>query len=475
MPWDTAARRQALIDTAMSMLPHPATAAALLDEFFTGPVHLCWYVMDERTFRAKHAAFEAGELDPSWLALYLIVLAITTKVSPNNATHFPGYSEADVELIPTALYQSSLNALEAAEYLAIPQVRHIQCAILYVVTLFHFGDDDDDVKRQNIVLRHLDAAVSTLLWLDLDIMSDNWNAAPLDDPALAGLSPHAAHELCKQLVHIVQFMDTTIPRRRSIWRLMNITTSIPANRKVPSDMDYPELPSHVVTPAGLPRSANAFCVALRKYGNDSAELTHEETMVYDAELRSALALVPPPASLDTSWMLHMVITSVHNRILRAHRPFLMRSVNDPSLEVSRRACVESARRIVEAQLVFNAKPKIRPRFAVRWVIGAVVVLAMDYVLGNMDSRTSLLQARDVFLSVMGPRGKHCVKALDALVYAADVKTGTVSADTDLGTFFDLVKEKLANTEAPQGAMNMLFPGLEEFDFEGMLSGEPHAV
>ncbi|TXT09611.1 uncharacterized protein COLE_03545 [Cutaneotrichosporon oleaginosum] len=387
------------------------------------------------------------------------------------AALFPGYSESDMELIPQALYQSSLNALEAAEYLAVPQLRHIQCAILYVVTLFHFGDDDDDVKRQNIVLRHLDAAVSTLLWLDLDIMTDDWNTAPLDDPALAGLSPHAAHELCKQLAHIVQFMDTTIPRRRSIWRLMNMTTPIPANRKVPSDVDYPELPTHVVTPAGLPRSANAFCVTLHKYHNDSAELTHEQTMEYDHELRHALAQVPPPASLETSWMLHMVITSVNNRILRAHRPFLMRSVNDPSLEVSRRACVESARRIVEAQLVFNAKPRIRPRFAVRWVLGAVVVLAMDYVLGNMDSRTSLLQARDVFSSVIGPRSKHCVKALDALVYAADVKTGTVRADTDLCSFFELVKEKLANTDAPQGAMNMLFPGLDEFDFEGMLSVE----
>lgn len=41
-----------------------------------------------------------------------------------------------MELVPTALYQSSLNALDAAEYLAVPQLRHIQCAILYVVTLF---------------------------------------------------------------------------------------------------------------------------------------------------------------------------------------------------------------------------------------------------------------------------------------------------------------------------------------------------
>lgn len=77
------------------------------------------------------------------------------------------------------------------------------------------------MKRQNIVLRHLDSAVSTLLWLDLDIMSDDPKDAPLDDPALEGLSPMAAHELCKQIAHIIQFMDTTIPRRRSIWRLMN--------------------------------------------------------------------------------------------------------------------------------------------------------------------------------------------------------------------------------------------------------------
>lgn len=196
-------------------------------------------------------------------------------------------------------------------------------------------------------------------------------------------------------------------------------------------------------------------------------------MVYDRELRYSLAQVPPPASLESSWMLHMVITSIHNRILRAHRPFLMRSVNDPSLEVSRRACVESARRIVETQLVFNAQPRIRPRFAVRWVIGAVVVLAIDYVLGNMDSRTSLLQARDVFKSVIGPRGRECVKAVDALVYAADIKTGTVRSDAELGGFFELVKDKLANSEGvtPHEALNMLFPGLEEFDFEGMLSAD----
>lgn len=265
---------------------------------------------------------------------------------------------------------------------------------------------------------------------------------------------------------------------------------------VPSDVDYPELPPHVVTPASLPRvrccplllarlrsrtrfrrlhtqSANAFCVALRTYHSDSADLTHEQTMVYDRELRNALAQVPPPASLETSWMVHMVVTSVHNRILRAHRPFLMRSLNDPSLEVSRRSCVESARRIVEVQLVFNAMPRIRPRFAVRWVIGAVVVLAMDYVLGKMDSRTSLLQARDVFSSVMGPRGRECVKALDALVYAADIKTGQVRSDAELSGFFELVKDKLANSEGvtPHEAMNMLFPGLEEFDFEGILSGD----
>lgn len=72
-PWDTAARSKMLIDTALSMLPPPATCAALIDEFFRGPLHQCWYVMDERTFRARHAAFEAGEIDASWLALYLIV------------------------------------------------------------------------------------------------------------------------------------------------------------------------------------------------------------------------------------------------------------------------------------------------------------------------------------------------------------------------------------------------------------------
>lgn len=247
-----------------------------------------------------------------------------------------------------------------------------------------------------------------------------------------------------------------------------------------------------MTPASLPRvrclltyqatphprsntqSANVFCVTLRTYHNDIADLTHEQTLVYDRELRYALAQVPPPASLESSWMIHMVITSIHNRILRAHRPFLMRSLNDPSLEVSRHACTESARRIIEAQLVFNAQPRIRPRFAARWVLGAVVVLAIDYVIGNMDSRTSILQARDVFTSIIGPRGKECVKALDALVYAADAKMGTVRSDADLGGFFEVVKERLANSEGvtPDEALNMLFPGLEEFDFEGMLSGAP---
>jgi hypothetical protein len=59
------------------------------------------------------------------------VLAITIKFSPNAATLFPFFLSSDLAQLPMAYYKTSLMALEAADYLAVPQIRHIQVNTLF--------------------------------------------------------------------------------------------------------------------------------------------------------------------------------------------------------------------------------------------------------------------------------------------------------------------------------------------------------
>lgn len=62
-------------------------------------------------------------------------------------------------------------------------------------------------------------------------------------------------------------------------------------------------------------------------------------------------MVAPRASAD--------VLGIHNRILRVHRPFMTRGYHEEEWQVSRKASVDSAMRIIERQALFNQTPWLR--------------------------------------------------------------------------------------------------------------------
>jgi hypothetical protein len=113
-----------------------------------------------------------------------------------------------------------------------------------------------------------------------------------------------------------------------------------------------------------------------------------------------------------------ILASICNRLLRAHRPFMVRGYTDERFCYSRSAALDSARTIIASQRYMMACPQYRPtcvdaaaddvshgtladlvpscvRFVNRWILGAAFVVAIDSAVdleGSADSPMPLSPA-----------------------------------------------------------------------------------
>lgn len=83
---------------------------------------------------------------------------------------------------------------------------------------------------------------------------------------------------------------------------------------------------------------------------------------YETGLRGVLVQVPRP-DLEPACLHFMQLTlvsSINNRLLRAHRPFMVRGYSDSRFAHSRAAALDSARSIIATQRLMMACPQYRP-------------------------------------------------------------------------------------------------------------------
>lgn len=69
-------------------------------------------------------------------------------------------------------------------------------------------------------------------------------------------------------------------------------------------------------------------------------------------------------------MIHIIRASIHNRLVRLHRPHLLKGYEEPDSDLSRVVAVNSARSIVNGLILFNTNTRIRPK----WVQTAMLQL-----------------------------------------------------------------------------------------------------
>ncbi|WVQ80906.1 hypothetical protein IAT38_003013 [Cryptococcus sp. DSM 104549] len=446
-------------DETAGLLPGSQVVPVLVHDYFNGPLNKGWHIVPRIPFSRQvdiystmSPALQKASIDPGWLAVYFMILAFSIKFADVDrlASLMPSRSREDITALPGVLYHASVNALEESNYLAAPQIRHIQASLLYVNFLFHFGDS---AASANVALRHLDSAISTAQWLGLDIMADDPCRAPLNDRAFEDLSPRAALEAAKVLFFMLSMLDGTIYKRPGLWRLgtaLENATAMPRNLN-DDDHQYSTDPvgrrSTEFTESSLSIVGGAFGNTIRKFAraqkyalasNGADDMPYGEVLEYDNALRDDLGLMPSEENRNSEagWMLNHVYSSIHNRILRMHRPYMVRGYCEERWMLSKQASIESARAIIASQLLVRSW--LRPGFVKRWILGAAIILAVDYVISTPPSptpdhpfpcisRAGVVSAREIFEDDARRMGQNtslltrqCLKAIEALIAAGDV-------------------------------------------------------
>ncbi|WVQ76159.1 hypothetical protein IAR50_005813 [Cryptococcus sp. DSM 104548] len=409
--------KEATVEDLKTLLKPSQSGLAheLVKWYFEGPMHMGFHVVHQYHFRDTYRIVttlspeEQNETDRAWWALYYQILAVSVRFGPTSfINHLFAPTPWDPKPLPDLLHQLSLSELENSDYQAVPQVRHIQVALLYIYYLFHFGNSP---AKANLALRHLDSAITTAQWLSLDILSlEEVPVLLKNDPAMRGLPVEAAMNLAKQLFASLNSLDGTIYKRARVWRLQ---ATSPHSTPPPANLtDYQSAPQYanstlgnvdvtliasstsssfgsaipedtsVFTESSLCIMGSAFANTIRQHTKDLStdEMTFDETLAFSQDLERILELMPSWDNLqtDSAWMMYVVYSSIHNRILRMHRPYMHRGYADARLWAARETSIKAASRIIQAQS--RVATKLRPAFVKRWILGASIVLALDALL-----------------------------------------------------------------------------------------------
>ena len=172
-----------------------------------------------------------------------------------------------------------------------PQIRHIQSALLYFPFLYvrpplrppsnradpkhhqHFGLGAEEANQS---YNHLSSAISAAQWLGLDRLGNDPSGVPMQDLAFCDHPRPLAFELCKRLYHHLSFLDGSTARRQSLARLAQApgVTALPGHF-VDDDLMLDPLPNErpatEVTAATIQRVGSIFATSIRTFLGQSEE------------------------------------------------------------------------------------------------------------------------------------------------------------------------------------------------------------
>ncbi|WVQ66245.1 uncharacterized protein L199_004424 [Kwoniella botswanensis] len=428
-----------LITVLPQLLPNSPISQILAEVFFDGPINSSWHAIARPAFEIQLRQYSTLtldklelELDPLWFALYLMVLAMAVKFATPSGTH-PGIDS------------------------------------LHTVPL----------QQSSVALRHLDSAITTAQWLGLDSLKDSLSFSAADDPAVSVLPPRHKVEICKQLYHLLKFMDGTIFKRPGLWRLAsNDGASLPSNN---DDQDYEhsdrplEKSITVMTEASLSRIGSTLVNTIRSFTSNKIMSLHQ-VITYDTALEKLLDLIPFVADAQTSWMMRTLHCSILYRLIRLHRPTLLRGYQSPEWRFSSNACVSSAKSLLRVQEAMAAYPHLRPSFIKRWIMGSAIVLAVHSIVQDLTFEDVIYESQRICIGTF----TELLPPIMALLNTADefrraANAGGDRYNLDVDHFFKEVRKRLSPTGNDDDQQNQQNGSSTMFDFNFNLDLDPNSM
>ncbi|WWC95626.1 hypothetical protein V866_002491 [Kwoniella sp. B9012] len=418
-----------LITVLPQLLPNSPISQKLAEVFFDGPINSSWHMRQYSTLTLDKLELE---LDPLWFALYLMVLAMAVEFATPSRTH-PGIDS------------------------------------LHTVPL----------QQSSIALRHLDSAITTAQWLGLDSLKDSLSFSAADDPALSDLQPRHKVEICKQLYHLLKFMDGTIFKRPGLWRLAsNDGASLPSNND-DQDYEHSDGPSEksitVMTEASLSRIGSTLVDTIRSFTSNQIMSFHQ-VITYSTALEKLLDLIPSLLDAQTSWMMRTLHCSILYRLIRLHRPTLLRGYRSPEWRFSSNACVSSAKSLLRVQVAMAVYPHLRPSFIKRWIMGSVIVLAVDSIVQDLTFEEVFYQSQRICVGTfaeLSPPIMALLNTADEFRQAANARGDRYNLDVD--HFFKEVRKRLSPTGNDDNQQNQQNGSSTMFDFNFDLDFDPNSM
>ncbi|KAK4705474.1 hypothetical protein P7C70_g726, partial [Phenoliferia sp. Uapishka_3] len=337
---DVEAAKRVAIRKALAGLPSKEVSYFLVEKYF---LEFSWihYVIHRTSFDAELDRFwemceanKGQDVDPIWLALYSIVLAISLDgirsrpVAPRDEP--PVNAPADQ---PLQWFAAAQRFLSLGDWLGAPQARSIMTVILLgqYVQIASFGG------QANRFLTWLASAIRIAQILGLHQLGDNPESMPPDDPCFPPGKNSVKREGALRIFGALVFMD---------WLFANFPSSFADSQLIQAHRPHLQYAKHTIAT----QSRHVF----DKLVSESRNFSYEIVLELDRGYRQILDSLPDDWKLERTeiekrspqlrWKRHICQEGLHSRIVRLHRPFMTRGYTESSrFSFSTQQCVASAK------------------------------------------------------------------------------------------------------------------------------------
>ncbi|KAJ7757747.1 hypothetical protein DFH07DRAFT_458739 [Mycena maculata] len=340
-------------ETFFKSLPDKHVSDTLVQIFLTD-IAWIYQILHGPSFfdecRQLWVAVEKGTdhvIDPAWFACYFMVLALAA--SGLNALNMPTalqhYPASDVASLSRVWYRTAELALHASSWAAKPQLRAVQAILLKISYERPGGQSLGNADGGTSFFVWLAAAIRICQLLGLHRLGSDPNTMPPDDPALPARPCLLKRELAKRVFFFCLAHDwifvTASPGMSQI-QVNSFDTDPPLNldeEDLGLTMSVPEHPANFMSAYSYTK--NLF--VLGQFQRVATDLSQQRAPVgYATILQLDAGLQKEIHRLETfcdfsnpalrSYHRPLILAVLHNRVVRLHRSFFMRSMNPKTPE-----------------------------------------------------------------------------------------------------------------------------------------------
>ncbi|KAJ5986630.1 hypothetical protein N7451_010995 [Penicillium sp. IBT 35674x] len=327
---------------------------------FQAEMNYFWEIMAQQ----RHS-----ELDPLWLSVFFMVMALALdnrSTAPTGPSHpFHGYTHQGLNELTSKYHAVSIKALYLGDAMSTPRVRTIQTVILFN----QFFQLSSAWRKADTMLNWNALAIRTAQLMGLHRLGNNPEIMPPDDPAWPpGKNAVKRHMGLRvwMMLQWADWMSASARFRCYTIQLDQCTSQLVDNvndwELSPTDWQYTPRPAHVVTASSFEvykwNIANMLRLTFDKLITYADKFSYATVLELDAGYRKILEGLPEAYQRENSAVdgsdprirrqRNIALEGIHSRIVRLNRPFLSRGYAKGSkFANSKDNCLNSARIVVD--------------------------------------------------------------------------------------------------------------------------------